>query len=266
MKTYKLKKWYPSLNDTWTEGMEVGQGDRKGRYADFSPCASSFVDKRLSYSEVTDNEDFWEEMVKKEYEILSFKEKVSKYNIITKDIDGFGIMRTEKGLLQSNMWDIHSIKRLSDGEVFTVGDKIIRNGWDSGKTILSITLNDETRLLIFHGTSEVSYIEQISHIKKPLFTTEDNVDLYKGDKYFQIGYKFENTECEAYDESNFDDSLTIFSTKEKAEKYIVMNKPCLSINDIKKVWGGPFGRRGPVGQVFQSDLKTFVKNKKDGNT
>lgn len=76
-------------------------------------------------------------------------------------------------------------------------------------------------------------------VKPPIFTTEDGVDIYKGDIYYGLRIaKIDFLKLEIYPFSgNFfsgkDSSFKYFSTKEAAEEYILLNKPCLSINDIR---------------------------------
>lgn len=61
---------------------------------------------------------------KKEYEILTFKGRDS-LTFRVGDRFHSGVLRfTEEQLLSMPHWKIFSIKRLSDGEVFTIGDKI----------------------------------------------------------------------------------------------------------------------------------------------
>lgn len=94
MKKYKLIQKYPSLARDWEPGMEVGLGDRNYGY---SPCSGNYTDcRKLDNTEVENNPEFWEEVVEKDYEIL-----ISR--VVTKEI--------------------LSVKRLSDGEIFTVGDR-----------------------------------------------------------------------------------------------------------------------------------------------
>jgi len=83
-----------------------------------------------------------------------------------------------------------------------------------------------------------SYPEYWELVKpRPLFTTEDGVDIYKNNhpdifyvnlKSFSMGIDYSNTLCNP-DLMNY----KYFSTKEKAEEYIKYNKPMYSINDIK---------------------------------
>ena len=131
MKEYKLIKKYPSLPINWEEGMLVGQGDRQN--GTYTPCNGKYEDEGrpfcLPLSEVWDNPEFWEEVVEKDYEILSIigtnKHPLPKTILYLKDVykkDFTGHLNDE-----SNCWQIHSVKRLSDGEVFTIGDTIKHN-------------------------------------------------------------------------------------------------------------------------------------------
>lgn len=78
----------------------------------------------------------------------------------------------------------------------------------------------------------------VEKIKQPLFTTEDGVDIFEGDSYYSynleldISSKFDSA-CLKISGKNTDNKY--FSTKEKAEEYILMNKPCLSLNDVLKL-------------------------------
>ena len=62
-----------------------------------------------------------------------------------------------------------------------------------------------------------------------MFTTEDGVDIFKGDKiYSHSQFKL----WEHIVEDNDIAPIKWFSTKEAAEEYIILNKPCLSVKEI----------------------------------
>ena len=74
-------------------------------------------------------------------------------------------------------------------------------------------------------------------VKQFLFTTEDDVDIFEGDNFYStrkdcsgiiIKYKGNSFEIASKKHKDFVD----FSTKEKAEEYILMNKPVLSLSDV----------------------------------
>jgi hypothetical protein len=76
-------------------------------------------------------------------------------------------------------------------------------------------------------------------VKKPLFTTEDGIDIFESDKFYVLVTPFNDKDktniCEQTASSYYRDcKLLTFFTKKKAEEYILINKPCLSLNDIIK--------------------------------
>ena len=251
MKEYKLIKKYPSLPINWEEGMLVGQGDRQN--GTYTPCNGKYEDEGrpfcLPLSEVWDNPEFWEEVVEKDYEILSIigtnKHPLPKTTLYLKDVykkDFTGHLNDE-----SNCWQIHSVKRLSDSEIFTIGDKAktitsdgthVINSFEIGqKQINRSTTEGVDRIWINWGNDEednwLESIESIERIREPLFTTEDGVDIFERDSFYYIGDAFNvcSTKCLYEGDGDFIKSKK-FSTKEKAEEFIILNKPYLSINDV----------------------------------
>ena len=68
--------------------------------------------------------EFWEEIKEKEYEILSFMDKNIIFNLSDKVYQPNADIDFDCGLKYClNNFKIHSIRRLSDGEVFTLGDR-----------------------------------------------------------------------------------------------------------------------------------------------
>ena len=130
--------------------------------------------------------DFWEEVIEKGYEILSYSSftTTTSKQIFTKGIEGFG----EIG--KYNMFPIHSVKRLSDGEVFTVGDTIKVRNFGSNHIVDTITIANggnslkEGVWLNYEGGSQ-HFSNTIKDIKKDyevaqvLYATEIRT-LYEG--------------------------------------------------------------------------------------
>lgn len=167
---------------------------------------------------IIENSKEWEEVVEKEYEIIQY------YCKSTPSDDGEQIHYSE---------EIKTVLRLSDGEVFTLKDKV-KDPTGQTFTITRFYLDAYDNHLLAKdeaGRGHIS-ITKIEKVKYPLFTTEDGVDIFKGDKYFQISNEFKWAECTTYDESNFGEELIIFSTKEASEKYIEENKPQYSKKDM----------------------------------
>jgi hypothetical protein len=120
MKKYKLIKVYPgidteyiSVGDTFTE-----QGNNSYVQEEKKQLFRYCVSKR----EVENCPEFWEEVKEKEWEIIEVRRvDGSDY---TKDKDKIRRYLTTLVIGNQIYWFIHSIKRLSDGEVFTIGDTI----------------------------------------------------------------------------------------------------------------------------------------------
>lgn len=261
MKEYRLIKKYPGLPKDWEVGMIVGTGDRQG-LACFSPCSGEYTDKHIDHNDVINNPEFWEEVVEKakEYEILSFyaknigdKDEVNKHYIWYETSKGSNLWSrmqnitspyTTEEILKNKNYAIHSVRRLSDGEVFTIGDEINFNNIGTGKLLeiqFEVAPIDKGtgRLCFVHNHKTLGRwwnINELSKVNSVLFTTVDGVDIREGDDFYEANLKHGITRWTTeyfviYMNENI--AKTLFSTKEKAEEYILLNKPCLSINDVE---------------------------------
>lgn len=156
---------------------------------------------------------------KLDYEILQVNEyKTNLWSTITQIFDS----------LLKNGWVIEKVKRLSDNEVFTIGDRTTKgiiHSFEKHDFWLGVNVGDQNTLL-----------RTFDKIKpKFLFTTEDNVPIYEHDNYYPVNTDFRQSGvCNGISWYNPKNGEKYFSTKEKANEYILMNKPCLSINDLLK--------------------------------
>jgi len=240
MKEYRLIQKYPSLPKDWEEGMIVGVGDSTNSY---SPCHSKYSDYYVPEKEIKDTK-YWEQAIEDDYEILSILGGVTQSFYILDKETGLYVNKAEYAkftiseLLRQDC-TIHLVKRLSDGEIFTVGDKVqlIPGDWKDQNTILSkIEIKDN--VVVFEITQEKykskysQGIQDWRKTKKPLFTTEDGVEVFEGDSFYFVTKSFliERTTTIKLKQSD-----KTFSTREAANEYILDNKPDLSINDIRKV-------------------------------
>ena len=101
-------------------------------------------------------------------------------------------------------------------------------------------------------------INKLQKSKPILFTTEDGVEIKKGDTWFYIQDK--DGSWEIYQNNGEYSKLVIeristFSTRAKAEEYVLMNKPCLSVNDASKI----IGHR--ISQLDSENLITLAKSR-----
>lgn len=173
-------------------------------------------------------DEYYEEIVEKDYEILSLIEDKFIYLCDKYSKDYIHQLFNTIGV------NIHSVKRLSDLQIFTIGDKT-----EFGDIIKYFKIDNKSNLLIIGYKDCEDILEFVKHSKQKLFCTEDGVDIFKGDKYYYINSNFNNpwevvnTKADCPDLINKNDlTYKRFSTKEAAEEYILMNKPILSVNEV----------------------------------
>jgi len=195
----------------------------------------------------------FEKYVPKDYEILSFRDKngtgIFKSALVirtSKNLFGWEFNQTagystEEDMLltiEQNVFEIHSVKRLSDGEVFTIGDKIENIKYDTVRGNINKIILEDGYIQIWYkcNTNSFDRLENIYIITNPLFKTEDGVDIFVGDTIYCVSLysfalwngKMSTTNYRTY----YHKRNKTFSTKEAAEEYIIMNKPCLSLEDV----------------------------------
>ena len=240
MKKYKLIKTYPDspvLNSTgYIDGATIIFEEPNGNVSRNS--STSGIDKGY----FTNNSDNWKEIVEKDYEILSFKrDNTSKY-------EGTEFSLTNNGLYnpsfrESNLtlkhclnggFNIYSVKRLSDGEIFTVGDPANTNIENYGKIkSFEIVIN---RMYVISNNDNDHYtcrLEDLILIKKPLYIADDGGPIFEGDAVWgvDVDYFTPFYRIAKYNLPYRIFKLGRFSTKERAEEYIKINKKPLFITE-----------------------------------
>lgn len=133
----------------------------------------------------------------------------------------------------SSWWDIHSVKRLSDGEVFNVGDRTFDG------VITKFEILDDVLIVFIDNVTWIT-LHLVKKVKQLLFTTEDGVDIYYGAKVHSVDKNFLiSADDNRYIPENFKPKLEYkyFSKREAAEEYILLNNPCLSIKEIAPIFG-----------------------------
>lgn len=236
MKKYQLIKLYPNSPDLGTILTESN--------------AISFED----YSE------FWEEIKEREVEILAFiniGDSIFKNKIVAKETDSCWVFKYDKKnrfigettlsyfLNKTDEWKIHSIKRLSDGVIFTIDQKfVLSKEWDGFGTI-SEFLDEGESVMVINKWKNVKSKTKFIEKARPLFTTYDGIDKYEGDDW----YTLEGSDLEGSDLK--------FSTKEALKFYMFMNKKRFSLNDLENL-----KRHTP--QLGSFDVKRLVDYVKEG--
>lgn len=223
MKKFRLIREYPGSPKlgTFIENFEINPK----YYRVFGDVVNLFT------KNIENHPEFWEEVIEKDYGILQ-KEYIPgncrEYNT------------------EQSQYKIISIKRLSDGEIFTVGDIL-----DNGNILKEFELINNVLKCWYINPSYYTHIKKgpngqpgnmnwdaiidIQKLKQPILTTEDGVNIYEGDEVtwlYSTNLEIAGTRKA---DSTMNKSLKYFLTKEKAEEYILMNKPCLSLNDIFKI-------------------------------
>jgi hypothetical protein len=162
------------------------------------------------------------------------------------------------GPFKNSEFIIYSIKRLSDGEVFTIGDRVhqVLPLKDDNTWIIKEFSTKDTRCFTI-GVN----ITCIEKAKTPIFTTEDGVEIFEGDSFWILESDFTYYKCNepAHSLSGTYSERKYFSTKEKAEEYVLLNKPCISINDIIKY--GFYNFLKTQLTINEDNLKSLVKSK-----
>tara|TARA_R110000744_G_scaffold147197_1_gene260137 strand:+ start:1729 stop:2658 length:930 start_codon:yes stop_codon:yes gene_type:complete len=202
-----------------------------------------------------------EEVIEKDYKILSFINKAVKI-VLREDgfyhysnVKGNHSSLDEKKALSRDYWGIHSVKRLSDGKIFTVGDIIDRNPDYKRDTIRGFTLYENRILVSLSDAIDIGYssgkgcnMSIISHSKPILFVTEDKVKIYKDTASFVVNKKLEISGPLMFNGKS--ENFKYFSTLKAAKEYVIHNTPCLSLNEIYSLY-----------PTAKGVLEKIVKNK-----
>lgn len=226
---YKCKKSYPGgpivghiLNpqDTWFAGMNYWWNN-----VWFDP---------------KDYTEYWEKVVERDYEILEFKDTLG--NIFKKDATGeftkgSGYFDENHGIQYKFI--ICSVKRLSDNEIFTIGDVI---GYPSitNTKIESFTVRDNKIAAwgkFIHDMNGFVLLNDVKKSKVPLLVTEDGFEIFNEGIPVIIYSRLTRNRlyCGVYFKSLHNDlgsDIIIFVDPKNASNWIEENKPQYSKHDL----------------------------------
>lgn len=208
----------------------------------------------------------------KEWEILSFKQNSDIRDLWLPvpgcdgglwALNGRGSIpyKTEE-ILNNPLYSIHSVRRLSDGEVFTVGERATYGIATAPIEEFSIT---DDRMYVTGGEdaghSFGCFLAYLSKPKQPLFTTEDGKPVYKGDQYVKVNNYSDWSIVTGFEAQGSQDNYKglKFSTKEAAEEYVLLNKPLLSVGDIISLFS--INLEGDAKKYATEQLKQLAKSK-----
>lgn len=206
----------------------------------------------------------------KDYEILSFVNRNCRgiWELINEgyqwkcDNDGSAYSHDLEYLLDpQRSFTIHSVRRLSDGEVFTVGRDIKLKGYRNFSEIESIHILDDK--IILHTSNKGRYylknIENITPLPV-LLKTEDGVEVISDDTILYVCYKtfVINTITAAQVSKNQDNKY--FSTAAARDGYIFYNKPITTTcKEIENVLDGN------LEDCYLEKLMAFFKAKQNNS-
>lgn len=274
MKKYKLIRDYPGSPSMGSIAVVMENSySIEDKEKNVFHCSVGKDEKKKMFE---DFPQFWQEIIP-EYCILSFisissgviysLQKSGKYyahgTLMEKEVEGEGFLK------EPNRYQIHSVKRLSDGAIFTIGEKVEIIGGAGNKFIISgFKIKESEMTMCFNDRLDFCIVLDKVYYKKEIFTTYDGVKIYEKDNFYivQDYYYGKNLGLGKHDSGGdkykfianvFTPKQTertiYFSTRELAEEYILLNQPCLSINDII------LSEDGLV--RLESKLKEIVKSK-----
>jgi hypothetical protein len=96
--------------------------------------------------------------------------------------------------------------------------------------------------------------------KQAILITEDGVDIFENNTSIYILDKFTIRHIKHKDFNVISKYVKYFSTKEKAEEYILMNKPCLSLQNVLEITNKMISFH-PDREIIKRELTKIVKQK-----
>lgn len=241
--TYKLLTKYPGSPELGTLIHYDGDG-----YYHQKGIGNTSLRREL----VENQPEFWEKVPNKQYGILSFiRTGSSNHNGAIFTLSGntystgsFNNNLSLEHCLTSGGFLIQSVKRLSDGKVFSVGDTVkgdlsgkitrfeIQSLSDPGMTVYS-----DNMLVAGYNNCCLSYIKH----NKIIFTTQDGVEIAEGDTVDL--YKYSKTIVKSIygitarnvTELSFTDVEYYFCNLNAAKKHFMKNFKSLSITDLAPI-------------------------------
>lgn len=213
MRKFKLIKEYPGSDH---EGIIVSLKTPNGLYEGYQ---YNYYTKH-----VENNPEYWEEVIEKDYEIISYVAKDNPTNITTK----------RRGAhLHEEYWTIHKVKRLSDGEIFTVGNKITGYHEDA-RSIQTIRICTYTGRIRLEQSGGYTDLMNATKVKQPIFITHDGKDIFVGDRIVWVNKDslLHGVFTADYGSLFCSNQHAYFISAVDAQDYIQKNTVCLSYNDV----------------------------------
>lgn len=201
----------------------------------------------------------------KDWEIISFRNKDEKYHSCIfkwQSYDGGYVLNSTPYVCRSleemfsdsygKFYEPLSIKRLNDGEIFTIGDMTNFN------KILGFEIHGQLMTVLLYGNWQK--LDAISKVKPkvPLFTI-DGMNIFEGDEYVIVNvYNYTIIKVIAkYHEGIGSAYFKSFLNMENAKQWITENKPIeVSCKEVDSLFKGTLGYEN-----FSAQIKMFFKSK-----
>lgn len=278
MEKYRLTKNYPTCK------LEVGDIVEWATNIGLPQYYCKVKGLGVQGIDVSKYPEYWEKVVEKDYEVLSLvctknigslykgdivNKKEDKFEGVSKD--GISVCFNTNNY-STDIWDIHSVKRLSDRTVLSIGDYV--KGYNSVRKPFKITgfkqtTNDKggTDILVT-GEGRSAYLIYFNCEKvEPILKTEDGVDIFDGDECWEVldwDFFVHNVSSAAliFLKKNLH-SRKAFSTKEAAEKYVLENKQLLPTDNqaLKNIFVDLIDKSSSLENAEKEYFKHVIKNK-----
>lgn len=245
MKKYKLIKSYPSIPHSMKVGNEVIWSKEMELYH-HAKTLDTFRNV-----EIESFPEYWEEIKANDYEILKVfaGDLVFEKLEVEEGVPPLWIQKDDRYIYYFGLGEkylgkeieIHTIKRLSDGEIFTIGSAVVY-GYRGVLKDIELTTDNKIRCgVIYYDLSHdyekapLEFLKKVS--KEPVLLSLDGEQVYEGDVlYIATNSRFINTFVVT---SNFKPSadLKYFYTYENAKKHDTetFENTKFSIKDIKRI-------------------------------
>jgi hypothetical protein len=245
---YKLIKAFPGRKEV---GLEVTFGD----WGLTGECyQGKVVNTTVRYSkEAIENfPEFWKKIGPFDYEIL----KIEKGSVIyiKNALGSFDTVCTKlidyEEIISMPEIVITQVKRLSDGVVFSIGDRIVvqYTHQETKRNIRKFTLSDSDadQILVsiddafdksYSGGNGCALSVCHPYTNPVLFVSEDGVEMYEGDSYYYIGLDLQVVHLNP--PTTVPVPFPKYKSKDRAETFLFEQTKLLSIADLKRIGINP---------------------------
>jgi hypothetical protein len=142
-------------------------------------------------------------------------------------------------------WKIHSILRMEDDLIFTIGDLVKTQGGNSFRISEFKIREKDNKILV--SSLEYTFIctlDELIQLKRVIFTTDDQVGILGGDRYFFVRKDLSSTAIGEFKKashisSSRSNDFLYFSNYENALDYLVNNLKVFSIEEVKDILSFP---------------------------